>query len=138
MAHAPNGVVLHDLILHQGQFQGHVHRLPLMVQHAFAHLVNYQFATLHVFLRPNHFGFQPFYLALLDVLKRFHFVFLLNQCIPGLTYLAELISGLLNLFGTGSKFFNSLLLGALGLQLHDLFILACLLLVSLQLVLGGI
>ena len=138
MAHAPSGVVFHYLVLHQGQFLGHVHRLPLVVKHAFAHLLDYQFAALNVLLSPSHFGFQPFYLALLDVLKRFHFVFLLNQRIPSLTDLAELMIGLLYLFVAGSQFFKFLLLGALGLQLDNLFVLACLLLVGLQLLLGGL
>ena len=52
--HPTSSVVLHDLILHQGQLLSHLPGLLLMPKHTLAHLIDDQFATIDILFGPCH------------------------------------------------------------------------------------
>ena len=75
--HSTRSVVLHDLILHQGQLLSHLPGLLLMPKHTLAHLIDDQLATIDILFGPSQFVLEPLNLTLLLVLVRLDLVLLL-------------------------------------------------------------
>ena len=122
--HAVRCIVLHDLVLHQGELLGHLHRLLLVGQHVLRHFVDYLlsandvvFLTLNLLLK---------FVDLVSLVKSegIQFVFLLQQGVPVISHFAQLVVGALNLTLELCLHLLALFLLRLDFLLHALFVIA--------------
>lgn len=53
--HAVGSIVFHDLVLHEGELLGHLHRFMLVSQHVLRHFVDYLLSANYVVFLPLNF-----------------------------------------------------------------------------------